>query len=353
VSDGSTIEDFGRLPSSSTLPGMRALSCRASRGLVQQGASRIAPGSRPPVSCSCREAAVLACCHRGFGLLGPRQNAEPTRRTKETLIVNESMLDDQIAGARAYENLHVPALFKQWCPRMLDAAGVEAGDKVLDVACGTGILAREAAARVGSSGRVAGIDPGRGMLAVAREFAPNVEWREASAESLPYRDQSFTAVISQFGLMFFFDRSKALREMIRVLTPGGKLAVAVWDSLENSDAYPIEVEVLERLAGKAAANALRAPFVLGDKDALIALFEGSGVESVAIETVTGKARFPSIKTMVEADLRGWLPVMGVFLSNDKIQSVLEEAETALAEYVTAEGDVVFNAPAHIVTGTKP
>ena len=92
--------------------------------------------------------------------------------------------------------------------------------------------------------------------------------------------------------------------------------------------------------------------MLGDKDALVALFEGSGVESVGIETVIGEARFPSIKTMVEADLRGWLPVMGVFLDEDQIQSILEETETALAEYVTAEGDVVFNAPAHIVTGIK-
>ena len=129
--------------------------------------------------------------------------------------------------------------------------------------------------------------------------------------------------------------------------------MAVWDSLENSDAYPIEVEVLERVAGDAAADALRTPFVLGDKDVLIALFEGSGVESVRVETENGTARFPSIKTMVEADLRGWLPVMGVFLQDDQIRSILEEAENALAEYVTGEGDVVFNAPAHIVTGTRP
>ena len=180
--------------------------------------------------------------------------------------------------------------------------------------------------------------------------APQIEWHEGTAESLPYPDRRFDAVVSQFGLMFFTERSQALREMIRVLRPGGKMSIAVWDSLENSEAYPVEVELLERLAGIAAANALRAPFVLGNKEALIALFEDSGVQSVGVATKVGTARFPSIRTMVEADLRGWLPVMGVLLEEEQIQSILEEAESALADYVTEEGQVVFNSPAHIVTG---
>lgn len=179
--------------------------------------------------------------------------------------MGEPGLDDQIAGARAYEALHVPALFTQWCGHVLNAADVQPGDRVLDVACGTGILAREAALRVGESGTVAGVDPGRGMLAVAKELGPGIEWKEDTAESLPYPDASFDAVVSQFGLMFFSDRGQALSEMLRVLKPGGRLAVAVWERLENSEAYPIEVALLERLAGKAAADALRAPFVLGDK----------------------------------------------------------------------------------------
>jgi SAM-dependent methyltransferase len=191
------------------------------------------------------------------------------------------------------------------------------------------------------------------MLAVAAELAPHVEWREAKAESLPYPDESFDTVVSQFGLMFFSNRSQAIREMIRVLKPGGRMAVAVWDRLENSGAYPIEVELLQRLAGDAAADALRAPFVLGDTDALTALFEVSGVTAVGIQTEMGTARFPGIRTMVEADLRGWLPVIGVFLQDHQIRNILERAEPALADYVTRDGKVVFDAPAHIVTATRP
>jgi hypothetical protein len=162
----------------------------------------------------------------------------------------------------------------------------------------------------------------------------------------------FRSVVSQFGQMFFADVRQALKEMVRVLTPRGHLAVAVWDSVENNPGYAVEVEVLDRVAGARAADAVRAPFVLGDHGGLVRLFEEAGVRSVAIATRSGTARFPSVRTMVEADLRGWLPVMGVVLDEQQIQLVLEEAESALRNYVTPEGNVEFDLSAHIVTGSK-
>jgi SAM-dependent methyltransferase len=190
------------------------------------------------------------------------------------------------------------------------------------------------------------------MIAVATQLAPAIEWREGIAESLPFPDQSFDIVLSQFGLMFFADRRRALREMLRILAPGGRLAVAVWDCLESMPAYAAEVALLQRLAGQQAADALRAPFVLGNRNDLAALFSEAGVASAEITTHHGTARFPSIRVMVEADLRGWLPMMGVVLGEDQIGRILREADQALGAYATADGRGEFHLSAHLVAARK-
>jgi SAM-dependent methyltransferase len=266
--------------------------------------------------------------------------------------MTDSTLQAQIEAANAYEALFVPALFGQWAPKVVEAAQIQPGQRVLDVACGTGVLAREVASRAGSTGYVAGLDPNPGMLAVAKQLTPGGDWKEGLAESLPFADHSFDAVVSQFGFMFFTDRRQALREMVRVLVPGGRLAVAVWDSLDNIPAYAAEVTLVERIAGPPAAHALRAPFVLGDRRELEVLFRDAGVGSVEIATHRGTARFPSIQSMVEADLRGWLPVMGVMLPEEQINRILEEADQALGPYVSEQAPAMFEVSAHIVTAAK-
>jgi SAM-dependent methyltransferase len=266
--------------------------------------------------------------------------------------MSDPTLQAQIDAARAYEALFVPALFGQWASSVADAAQVQPGQRVLDVACGTGVLARAAHSRTGTSGYVTGLDPNPGMLAVAKALEPAITWREGQAESIPFPDESFDAVVSQFGLMFFKDRQQALREMLRVLTTQGRLVVAVWDALANMPAYTAVVALLERRAGPAAADALRAPFVLGDPENLLTMFKDAGAGSVAVTTHRGTARFPSVRVMVEADLRGWLPVMGVILTEQEIGRILEEAEAALGKYVDPEGRVAFGTRAHISIATK-
>lgn len=258
----------------------------------------------------------------------------------------------QMDAAKVYEALFVPALMGQWAPKVADAAQIRPGQRVLDVACGTGIVAREAASRAGSKGRVAGVDRNPGMLAVARELDPAVDWREGVAESLPFPDESFDAVVSQFGLMFFSDRRQALREMLRVLAPGGRLAVAVWDSLENMPAFASEVALLEQASGLPAADALRSPFALGNRKDLAALFSEAGMGSAEITTHHGEARFPSIRALVETDLRGWLPMMGVTLAEDQIVRILEQAEHVLGSYTAADGQLKFPLSVHLVAVAK-
>lgn len=259
----------------------------------------------------------------------------------------------QLDAAVAYDTLFVPALFGPWASRVADAAHAGPGDRALDVACGTGTLARSLFTRAGTSGVVDGLDADPGMLAVAALAAPAITWQQGVAEMLPYPDQSFDVVASQFGLMFFTDRTRAIGEMVRVLAPGGRLAVAVWGPLDSAPGYRDEVALLERTAGQQAADAVRAPFVLGDRQALAATFAEAGLASLRITTQQGSARFPSVRTMVEADLRGWLPVMGVELSEPEVATILQEAETALGAYVDEAGAVTFPVAAHIVTATRP
>lgn len=262
------------------------------------------------------------------------------------------MSDKGLEAALAYEELFVPALFQEWAPRIVEAVAIKPGNRVLDVACGTGAVTRELVTRVGSAGQVSAIDLAPGMVAIARRKAPTADIREGNAQALPWPDASFDAVVCQFGLMFFADRVQAVREMLRVLAPGGRLAISTWAPLADTPAYADELALIERIAGPAAGVPLRAPFALSDRAELARLLVEAGASSVDVTTHPGTGNFPSIRTMIEADLRGWMPLNGVVLDEPVIEKILAEAETALAKYVTADGTMRFASPGHIATGAK-
>lgn len=256
----------------------------------------------------------------------------------------------QASAAEIYDEFFLPALFAQWPPHLLEAAQVVPGQRVLDVACGTGVLARDAVRRVGSAGKVVGLDVNDGMLAVARRREADVEWRRGRAESLPFEAQSFDAVLSQFGLMFFDDPRQALREMLRVVRPGGRIVVAVWDALERAPGYEAMAGLLRRLFGEEIANALRAPYCLGDTNALAGLCAEAGLANAVIETHAGTARFPSIASWVRTDIKGW--TLADRIDDAQHALLAAEAEKALRRFVVAGGAVQFAHPAHIVSATK-
>lgn len=253
-------------------------------------------------------------------------------------------------AADIYETFFVPALFGEWAPRVVDTARIARSDDVLDIACGTGVVAREALARIGPDGSVTGLDRNADMLAVAARVSPEITWREGMAEDLPFDDGSYDSVLSQFGLMFFEDQVAALKDMYRVLRPGGRLVVAVWDSLERSPGYQAVTDLLQRLFGTSIADAMRAPFTLGDTADVYGLFDRAGIKDVTLETMTGTANFPSIDAWVHTDVKGWTLAD---LIDDEQYTVLEaEARKDLARFADDDGRVSFASPAHLVSATK-
>lgn len=250
------------------------------------------------------------------------------------------------AAAEIYDKFFVPALFGQFPEQVLDHAGVSAGARVLDVGCGTGIVAIAAHQRVGPDGVIVGVDPNEGMLAVARRSEPSINWRLATAESLPIDDQSFDHVLSQFAAMFFTDRETALSEMARVTVQGGTVTVATWAGLDRTPGYNAMVALIQDELGEEAANALRAPFVLGSIEDVQQLLTPLG-HDLRIAEIAGTARFASIADWVHTDVRGW--TLSDLVDDAGEATLVAKAEREMASFVSDDGSVAFPAPALVGT----
>ena len=236
---------------------------------------------------------------------------------------------------------------------MVELAHPSPGERVVDVACGTGIVARIAAARVGPSGSVAAVDLNPGMLNVARSVATNgasasIQWHEASADKLPFPNSSFDIAYCQLGLQFFADRPAALREMHRVLVPEGRLALMVWRGIGESPGFQALAEILEENIGPAAATIMRAPFGLSDASELNHLVEAAGFRDVKVDQRVGTIHFPSIERFVSSYIAG-SPLAGhVSQANDAAREKLRaDSAQALEKYINNHG-LSFPIAAHLL-----
>lgn len=257
-----------------------------------------------------------------------------------------------LSPAEVYEQQFVPALFQHWSTVMTKIASIKPGQYVLDVACGTGVLACAAAEQVGSNGKVIGLDPNDEMLAVARrKDDTGIEWRIGRAESLPFADESFDHVVSQFGFMFFENQITALGEMMRVLLPGGQLTVAVCDTIDHSPGYAVLAELLHRLFGHDVAQAFRAPFTSGDRQRLLSLCTDAGIFDARVTRQDGPVRFTSIQSLVATE-RACAWTLGGLLDDAQFDRLYLEAEEAFQPFVTAQGEVEFTMPTLIVSAIK-
>ena len=192
-----------------------------------------------------------------------------------------------------YERYFVPAISRPLATDLLATAALRPGERVLDVACGTGVVARLAAERVGSDGTVAGLDSNPGMLEVARSVtSPGaaIAWHQGSAESMPFPAAAFDVVLCQLGLQFVPDKAAAVREMQRVLVPGGRLIASV--AGPTPPPFAILDEALCRHISPEAGPFVRMVFSLHDPDELRELLRGAGFRDVATQVAAKQLRLP-------------------------------------------------------------
>lgn len=194
------------------------------------------------------------------------------------------------AGASIYNEVMVPRMFVPWANILLDAVSIDAGDRVVDVACGPGTVAYLAAARSGSSGYVLGCDLNQAMLDLAAQNAPHdsvarMEWRAAPAEALPAPTHSFDVVTCQQGLQFFANRAAGLSEMRRVLRSGGRLGAAVWSSIDQCPPFAAAAAAISDVLGLAAGDLYASgPWGWPDPDAIEDAVISAGFADVVVTT---------------------------------------------------------------------
>ena len=258
---------------------------------------------------------------------------------------------DEPAPPRSYDGRFMPALFGPWGPRLVADAGVAPGQRVVDIGCGTGLLALAAASVAGPHGKVWGIDPSPEMLAVARLKPSTVAWLEGRAEALPLPDDAVDAALCQFAMMFVEDRAAAFREMARVTRSGGEIRVAVFAALEEMPGYMAYADLLGSLFGEGVRDRFAQAFAIGEPETLKEEAQAGGL-SCETRLWPGEAHFATTGDLVAAEPAfAWL--LGGLLDRDQLAFLSARAERALAPFRREDGACVFELPARVVSARSP
>lgn len=251
--------------------------------------------------------------------------------------------------AEAYEARFVPALFQQWVGPVLRAARPSPGDRVLDVACGTGVVARAAAELVAPGGRVVGLDLNPAMLDVARRVAPGVDWRQGDVTALPFDEASFDVVTCQSAIFFFPDPTRALAEMRRVTRSGGRVVVQAFSSLSAQPAYGPWVDLVARHAGPGAVELLGTYWSEGDIELMRDRCADVGLRVAAVDEHVQPAYFPDIAAMVLTEVNA-TPLRDR-LDQAQLDRILTESQDVLGSFLR-DGQLVIPLAGYVLTAER-
>ena len=234
-----------------------------------------------------------------------------------------------------YEEQCVPALFRPLAELTLRHVDVSEGARVIDVACGTGIVGRLVAEKVGRSGKVVGIDLNEGMIEAARRYSPvtgaNVAWRTGDVSALPFSDASFDIAFCQQGLQFFPDKLAALKEMRRVLAPGGTIILTVWSAVSPLSA--VVADALVRYVSAEAARSALAPFAFRDPEVIMALMVEADFQEIKMETLVVERRIGPAEESIPMVMAGTSYANEVAkLDTATMEALVTDASNALQQY---------------------
>lgn len=268
-----------------------------------------------------------------------------------------SATDSVFAGSipALYEQYLGPLLFQPYAQDLAARLKDVTSGRILETAAGTGILTRALAKTVPPQVEIVATDLNQAMLDLAQTKlqAPNITWRQTDAQTLPYEDGSFDAVVCQFGVMFFPDKQAAYREALRVLKPDGLYLFNVWGRLDANPVSKIVSDIaIEMFPENPPRFMERTPFGYFDEDRLRGELQLAGFQTVAIEAVDRASQAPSARHAATGLTQG-TPLRGEIEARapHRLQEVTEKAERALAKQF---GDGGFQTPmrALVVTARR-
>jgi len=247
---------------------------------------------------------------------------------------------------RNYDRYLGPVFFNDFADDLAGRLEVRAGMRVLETACGTGIVSQRLAQRLRGTGSLVATDLNDAMISYARTqvTAGHVEWQPADATRLPFPDQSFDAVVCQFGLMFFPDKAAGIREAFRVLKPGGHYLFNVWDAMAKNPIARIAHETAGRFFPADPPNFYCVPFSLSDPGPVREWLDEAGFTRVEVSHVAKQGSSPSAGEAAIGLIEG-NPIGAAIVG--RRADALEEVKQAVAATVAAElGDRPVRIPLH-------
>lgn len=258
--------------------------------------------------------------------------------------------------AAAYDQRLVPWLFQRWAERLVALADPAPSAKIVDLACGTGLLTRLLLGRLGEDAEVHGVDADPSMLAYAsREVTDDrVSWHRADATRIPKEESALDLVVCNQGLQFFPKPTAVLADIARVLCPGGRVALAVWGPLAHNP-WPKAMSVALREAlGDDAGRGCETVCGLGDPDHLHRLIAGAGFENVEVGEVHGAVAHPDVRDAIDGQLAA-LPTAALIdaLGPHGRDRIIDAMILSLREWVDADGRLAVPSSSLLATASPP